>query len=282
MIKLLYIHDGSFQATTNAITIKKEFDVVDINYHSYDQIDTIDFTHIIQHLDPSLWARYGAMHHIGWTDNFYEDFFDIENSCIVDEIWSSVAGNVCRYIPNVIDSSIYEKNYKFQEISEINGTFSFIVSSIGNKGAPIENVLRAFWEEFDPTEPVSLILNSGPETDKVVEFIKSRMNLYDRVCYQKIILIDNKLNVEQELAIMQKVDSYINTTRNWDNCAFHHMGFKKSRGMLINIGEDTLVSDIRKKMRAVYGIEDYEYNPNILDSYKEERFLERLKEVIND
>lgn len=285
--KLLYIHDGSFQAANNLSSMKKEFDVENVNYldyHSNESLNGVAFTHVIQHLNSKLWARYGTMHHIGWIDNHIEDFFSIENKCMVDEVWSSVvATSVLLYVPNVVDSSIYEKKYNFQEIPGINGTFSFMVSSIDNKEAPIENIVRAFWEEFDPTEPVSLILNTGPNTDKVVEFVKSRINLYNKACYQKIILIDDNLDSNQELAIMQRVDSYINTPGNWDNCAIHHMGFKKSKGALISVNTETSINDIKIRMRrSTHGIKDYDYSPNILGFYNEENFLRQLRILINE
>lgn len=282
-MKILYIHDQSFQARSNIIEMSKHFDVTGYDNQSKESINTNDFTHIIQHLHPKFWAKYGPMKHIGWLDYVIDDY--AENTCLVDQIWApneEIIDNLYKIfthdmvkLNHMIDPEIYKKNQNFQEIPEVLGTFSFFVSSIGVKRPNIENILRAFWEEFDPTEPVSLILNNGPDSGKVVEFVRNQINLYDNNVYQKIVLIDNKLSTEQEIGILQNiVGCVIKTDKSWH--AFDaHCAILKSP--LLEIDSSNSISSIKHLMRDVlmhrilYEHENYFYIANSVDIIK--RFL---------
>lgn len=282
-MKILYIHDQSFQAKNNIIEMSKHFDVTGYDKESNEIINCNDFTHIIQHLHPKFWARYGTMKHIGWLDYVINNY--IENTCMVDQIWApneEIIDNLYKKvtydmvkIDHMIDSEIYKKNYNFQNISEVNGTFSFFVPSIGVKRPNIENILRAFWEEFDPTEPVSLILNNGPNSGKIVEFTKNQMNLYDNNIYQKVVLIDNKLNTDQEIGILKNiVDCVIKVDESWIPFDAHCENLKKA---LIQINTSSSIKYIKYIMRDIYThyftyqLERYTDNDNSIKIIK--RFL---------
>lgn len=281
MTKILYIHDKSFQALNNIRAMKEGFDIVD--YSGDELIDTGEFTHVIQHLHPNWWARYGTMEHIGWLDYITDD--SLEKLCMVDQIWAPSAeilsslnekvyqGDIY-HVEHIFDPAIYEKKYDFQEIPEIRGTFPFFVSSIGhNDRMSIERIIQSFWEEFDPTEPVSLILNCGPETDKIVEFVKNRIKLYDNTVYQKVILIDHKLSNEQELGIVQNIiGCNINITNNWSVFDDHCYGF--------DLASITLYAsdDIKFIMRDVY-MHSHLYK-SIVPKIK--TTLDKIKEVLDE
>lgn len=256
-MKILYIHDQSFQARSNIVEMSNHFNIVEYFEGCGRTINTNDFTHIIQHLHPKFWAKYGSMKHIGWLDYVIDDY--VENTCFVDQIWApneDIIDNLYKKfthdmvkLNHMINPEIYKKDQKFQEIPEVRGTFSFFVSSIGVKRPNIENILRAFWEEFDPTEPVSLILNNGPDSGKIVEFARNQMNLYKNNVYQKIVLIDNKLNTDQEIGILQNiVGCVIKTDKSWSPFDAHCAVLKSA---LLEIDSSNSISDIRYLMRDV-------------------------------
>jgi hypothetical protein len=264
--------------------MKEEFDIVD--YSGNELINMGEFTHIIQHLHPSKWARYGTMEHIGWLDFTADN--DLENLCMVDQIWaptskilSSVSQGDIFHVEHVCDSVIYEKIYDFQEIPEIRGTFPFFLSSIGqNDRMQIESVVQAFWEEFDPTEPVSLILNCGPFADKLVESVKNRINLYDNIVYQRIILIDHKLSNEQELGIVQNiVKCNINVTDNWSAINRHCKEFDIPTLYFSKDEIDTYQYDMKSFMRYHY-INQTKENSQSPDIDHKQKFIENIKDLL--
>lgn len=279
-MKILYIHDQSFQAKSNIVEMSKHFDVTGYDNQSNEIVNCNDFTHIIQHLHPKFWARYGSMKHIGWLDYVIDDY--IENTCMVDQIWApneeiidnlykKFTGDMVK-LNHMVDPEIYKRNYNFQEISGIRGTFSFFVSSIGVKAPNIENIFRAFWEEFDPTEPVSLILNNGPDSGKIIEATRNQMSLYDNNVYQKIVLIDNKLSTDQEIGILQNiVGCVIKTDKSWIPFDAHCAILKSP---LLEIDNSNSISSIRYLMRDVlmhriiYEHDNYFYIANSIDIVK--------------
>lgn len=257
-MKILYIHDQSFQAKSNIVEMSKHFDVTGYDNQSNEAVNCNDFTHIIQHLHPKFWAKYGPMKHIGWLDYVIDDY--VENTCFVDQIWApneEIIDNLYKKfthdmikLDHMIDPEVYKKNYNFQEIPEIRGTFSFFVSSIGVKRPNIENILRAFWEEFDPTEPVSLILNNGPDSGKIIEATRNQMSLYDNNVYQKIILIDSKLSTDQEIGILKNiVGCIIKTNGSWIPFDAHCENLKSA---LIEFDNSSSIENIKMTMRDVY------------------------------
>lgn len=282
-MRILYIHDESFQARSNIVEMSKHFDIVEYFDGCGRTINANDFTHIIQHLHPKFWAKYGPMRHIGWLDYVIDDY--VENTCFVDQIWApneEIIDNLYKKfthdmvkLDHMIDPEIYKKNQKFQEISEVRGTFSFFVSSIGVKRPNIDNILRAYWEEFDPTEPVSLILNNGPDSGKTVEFARNQMNLYDNNVYQKIILIDNKLSADQEIGILQNiVGCVIKTDKSWIPFDAH---CENLEGIIIQFDNSSSIQNIKMTMRDVY-IHSFTYQ---MERYSDNnRSIEIIKRLL--
>jgi len=199
-------------------------------------------THVIQYCLPQQWERYGTMKHVGYME---VESTDISSSRManylnmVDEIWVPNIDGVCavkqvfngpvKYVPHAIDLSVYKKNYKRTEIPEISGTFTFLCVSENVPRKNLEGLITAFWLEFDPTEPVSLIIKTDESVFGVVNHIKEKLRLYDINAYQRIVVISSRLSQEQMLGLYQQADCYVNPSmgESWCLPVVHSLGFNK-------------------------------------------------------
>ena len=263
-MKILYISDDKNHYSKDLDCLIENYDTIsyplNITHHSFNNI-----THIIQSCEANKWARYGTMKHIGYLNTCSKD---IEYFNIVDEIWVSSL-NVYDYVRanysgkisllgHMVDQSLYNKKYESKEISEISGTYSFICSSDNEK--VIYDLVEAFWGEFDPTEPVSLILSCKKISDNAINQIKKSLSLYDKEVYKRFLLIDQNLTTLQELSIIQLADCFINLNEEWDNKLIHAIGFNKPVISVNNDFDDCAniqsisgsIESIKFSMRDIY------------------------------
>jgi len=199
-------------------------------------------THVIQYCLPQQWERYGTMKHVGYME---VESADISRSRMadylnmVDEIWVPNIDGVCaveqvfkgpvKYVPHAIDLSIYEKSYEKTKIPEISGTFTFLCVSENVPRKNLEGLIRAFWIEFDPTEPVSLIIKTDESVFNAINYIKRKLRLYDIDAYQRIVIISSRLSQDQMLGLYQQGDCYVNPSmgESWCLPVVHSLGFNK-------------------------------------------------------
>lgn len=302
MKKILYIEDINNRFPEDFKCLCDHFDVVNYPATKEDEFLNIDAT--IQNCHYSNWTRYGTMRHIGYLDIIPDDPY--KPFTMVDEIWASnmaifdfaqreFAGKV-EYRPHIVNLDIYQNDHKFQEIPEILGTFRFLYTSYDDKES-VKNIIRSFWSEFDPTEPVSLIINSNLLSREEIDAIKGDMSLYDKNVYQKFILINSKPTLEQDIALHQLANCYINHNKNWDNGLIHSMGFNKviisEQNSIVNNYDKVAIinnlnqNEVMKEMRHIYenigtvnygifGIEE----TNVLKEFSKENFLSHIKELL--
>ena len=234
-------------------------------YHipSYDSMSLESVSHIIQYGYPERWERYGNYKHIGYLDvtqdNISKERF-LSNIEMMDEIWSPTVYG-CRLLekhcntpvkltPHTVDLSLYEKDWNISEIPEISGTFKFLCSS--NNVRDMETTIEAFFKEFDPTEPVTLVLRTHSSVNELIKSIKQKLKLYQTDAYQKIVLIDNKLSFAQMMGLYKYCDCYISelslspSTIAQTLPVRHAIGFDKHI-----IGFDNL-EKVQSDMRYVY------------------------------
>lgn len=180
-------------------------------------------SHIIQYGYPERWERYGDFIHIGYLDIDQEDISNerwVNNLQIMDEIWCSTSDGVSlieqiydgrtKLIPHAVDLDLYEKPYKILEIPEISGTFKFFCVSNDYKDQKLHEVIEAFFKEFDPTEPVSLILKASSQINEVIKGIKNKLQLYNKDAYQKIVLLDKNPSFDQFMGLFKYCNCFIN------------------------------------------------------------------------
>lgn len=186
----------------------------------YDSVSLEGINYVIQYSYPERWERYGSYKHIGYLDITQDDISKerfINNVKMMDEIWSPTTYG-CRLlekqcdipvklIPHAADLDLYEKDWNISEIPEVSGTFKFLCSS--NSVRDLEKVIESFFREFDPTEPVSLILRSHSGVNDLIKSIKQKLQLYQIDAYQKIVLIDSRLSFSQMMGLYKYCDCYV-------------------------------------------------------------------------
>lgn len=190
------------------------------NVPSYDNASLDNITHVIQYARPEIWERYGNYVHVGYLDITQDDISRenfVSNIQMMDEIWcptqyacrliERVCNTPVKFIPHHVDLDLYKKEYKISEIPEISGTYKFIC--VSNNTGNLEKVIESFLKEFDPTEPVSLIIKSHSGVNELIKSIKNKLQLYKIDAYQKIVLIDNQLSFVQMMGLYKYCDCYI-------------------------------------------------------------------------
>lgn len=217
-----------------------------------------DITHVIQYCLPTEWRRIGDMKHIGYLEieskdisrSAWADYF-----CLMDEIWvpntdaipvvSKVFNGPVKYMPHNIDTKIYENFTNKFEISEISGTYKFLTVSENVPRKNLKNLIVAYWKEFDPTEPVSLIIKSDESVESLINSTKKTVNLYGTDAYQRIVLLTERYNQQSMLGIYNGADCYVNPSmgESWCLPIVHAMGLNKPIISLMRGGPKDLLED---------------------------------------
>tara|TARA_B100001939_G_scaffold339856_1_gene347191 strand:- start:3294 stop:4415 length:1122 start_codon:yes stop_codon:yes gene_type:complete len=212
----------------------------------------------IQHLLP---------HHIVGTDSFKKNIaiFVSESTGIratpwfpqleqVDEVWvpsnhmwdtlsrdNLLTTNGIKVVPHAFNLNKYNKNYRVMSNPETDGNFNFYYIGDMNQRKNIECVLRCFHSEFDPSEPVSLIMKVGKfglnpeqvhqEIDNLSNKVKSELRMYhDESVYKKEAIISVRLSEDDLYALHQYADCFIAPSHGeaWSIPAFDAMAFGKT------------------------------------------------------
>ena len=288
-MKILYIGtnkeaSGWGEASRHDLTVlDAEFDVVSrpmvysggVGNKRLDELEkkSLDgVTHVIQYCLPSHWQRYGKMKHIGYVEiescdlsrSSWVDMFSM-----VDEIWCpnkdgcnairAVWGGPVVYMPHAIDDDVYKKPYKISPIPEVSGTFKFLCVSENIPRKNLSQLIEEFWIEFDPTEPVTLILKTNPSITDTINRAKEKLKLYDLDCYQKIMVIDDRLSNEEMMGLYNHCDCYVNPSmgESWCLPVIHAVGFNKP---VISIDKGG-PKDILEKYKKAYKVYDNSIYP---------------------
>lgn len=218
-----------------------------------EQKDTQGCTHCIQHVLP---------HHLVGTDHFtkniaylaYEssDITQIswwENLQMMDEVWvpnRSLQQGLQKHrppyevlwVPHPVDTSIFKNRHGNINIPEAIGKFKFYYIGDLNDRKNIDSVLTCFHSEFNPSEPVSLVLKvrkfgHSPEqlkeiVDQRVVNVKQSLRMYrDLRQYHKDIVISQDIRREDVFALHQHCDCFLNPSHGegFSIPTFNAMGF---------------------------------------------------------
>ncbi len=229
-------------------------------------------THVIQYCLPSQWQRYGTMKHIGYVEIESCDLSRsrwVDNFSVVDEIWcpnkdgcraiEAVWGGPVVYMPHAIDTSVYKNSYKISKISEVSGTFKFLCVSENVPRKNLSQLIEEFWIEFDPTEPVSLILKTNASIADVIRKSKEKLKLYNTESYQKIMVIDDRLNHQEMMGLYNYCDCYVNPSmgESWCLPVVHAAGFNKPVITIDSGGPADILSGYEK----LFQINDFDKFP---------------------
>lgn len=214
--------------------------------------DASNFTHVINHTLPHHWCYTSSAKNIGMyiydTSECHYEW--AKNLNMMDEIWTPTAyvlksinrkyvkTNNVKIVPHAVDVTKFSKKYQQPFIPEINGTYKFYYIGESNKRKNIFDTIKAFHQEFDRNEPVSLIIKtsipglSPEESGRIISEecnkIKMETRRYNAVeKYIPEIIITERLSDDQINGIHQYCDCYVSTSRGeaWNQPLFDAYGF---------------------------------------------------------
>lgn len=211
---------------------------------------------VIQHILP---------HFMEYNGNFKKNIalFELETDSFAHTLWpeyinnmdvawltSSVAKDICKnsnvdisteIVLHAMDTDKYKKVYPPLDIPGANGDFIFYTIADLNNRKNLGALVRAFHAEFDPDEPVSLLIKatkygSNPqqclkELQDHCNQVKQGLRLHPKMeMYKPEILVPNVLNDEVVYRLHNSCDCFVlpSCGEAWCIPAFDAMGFGKT------------------------------------------------------
>ena len=212
---------------------------------------------VIQHYLPSMFQYSGKVKNIGlfaWETDKLPSLWVNRLNQMVDEVWvinnqqkqaciSSGVKKAIQVIPHAVDVNKFNKHYEpLEQIKSVtNNNFIFYTICEFGRRKNLEALLRAFHTEFEPGEPVELILKinksglSDEQTSSMLsEFckkVKESLGKFSNLNYYKRdITITNRINEESLMRLHETCDCYINTSfgEAWSIPTVDSLGLGKS------------------------------------------------------
>lgn len=226
-------------------------------------------THVIQYLVPSHWERFPGVKNIGYFEVESDDLsYSIWPECMhfVDEIWvpnhdarktvQKVTGLPVMVVPHAVDQSTYEKKYPPVTVQQSPKDYFFYTIAENVPRKNLASLIACYFIEFDPTEPVSLMIKTSSNLDDMITRIQKRIKLYKNLDdYQKIAVIDQRINNDQLYGIHQSCHCYVNSSmgESWCLPLIDAIGFNNSIITIDAGGPKDIIKNI-KNIDKVYPI----------------------------
>jgi glycosyltransferase involved in cell wall biosynthesis len=205
------------------------------------ELESTSFAH-------TTWPEHINMMNIAWlTSTYAKDICEYSNVSIPTEV-----------VLHTTDVSKYQKQYAPLDIPAVDGEFIFYTIADVNNRKNLSALIRAFHTEFDPSEPVSLLIKAtryGQHPAKVLtelqnhcNQVKAGLKLHSKMEYYKPeILVPNVTDDETVYRLHNTCDCFVMPScgEAWCIPAFDAMAFGKTpivtnwSGFLDYMTEDT-------------------------------------------
>jgi glycosyltransferase involved in cell wall biosynthesis len=259
--------------------------LIDLEKKSSDGADVV-----IQHLLPPMYTYRAGFKNIGYfhceTDHFRPSLWQAYLN-LMDEIWvcsqqnkeAAIKSGVVKpikVVPIPCDPAQYRKEYP--KLHLFDGS-PFVFYHVGDysERKNIDNLIRAYYEEFTRQDNVVLVLKtykegkSPQESNEIlkqnIRIIKSKMRKYNIDIYPPIILITDYIDESYMMALHQLGHCFVSLERGaaWNIPAFDAMAF--GNHVVVNGwgGQDQFVTGenalrLSYNMISVYGMDHVQYN----------------------
>lgn len=200
----------------------------------------------IQHTLPSHWEYNGSYKNIGlfaWeTDRLPPRSSWVEKCNMMDEVWvindymakvllfDGVRARV-RVIPHAVNTEKFKGEYPLHEkIQNIyKGDYTFYTIAENNRRKNLEGLLRAFHAEFDPSEPVQLVVKTNNSLDNLNAEVIEGLKLYKPEHYKRPISLLGTASEASICSLHQHSDCFVSTSYGEAFClpAYDAIGFGK-------------------------------------------------------
>ena len=187
---------------------------------------------VIQHLLPHYMCYDGRFKNIGIfaaeTDNFSTTRWT-ENLNLMDSVWviNHDMVDACKksnvtvpisVVPHTLDMSEFERSYEPLKLPELDDKFVFYFIGEFVRRKNIVTLLKAFHTEFEPWEPVALVIKTGlagnnPQAvaDNFQEMsrqVKAGLKLYGNNYHREVVIVEN-LSRQQVLQLHASCDCFV-------------------------------------------------------------------------
>jgi len=266
-------------------------DIFELEYKSFASYDAVIYN-VLPHLltyDGRLGQNIGLFH--TETNNLLYTSW-IDRISLIDRGWvpSKASFNNIYFsfkiptpidiIPIPIDEQLFTRSYEPLQINDTKDTFNFYTIVDFNKRKNLHDLVVAFNTEFDPNEPVNLIIKihqhgmtAAQLSQQIQSFlynIKKNLRLYPNIeDYKQEIIIPNKITDEEMLRLHNTFDCYINVSygESFNIPTLYAMGFGKTPIVTAKTGMCDIVSEnegwvVRSQKEVVYM-----ENPPLYDLY---------------
>jgi glycosyltransferase involved in cell wall biosynthesis len=350
-MKLLYI--GTYKepsgwgeaSRTDLLALSKQFDVVarpivysgGVNHPEIEKLEsksTDGVTQVFQYCLPTEYDMYGRMPHFGYCEiessdltysKWPEHFNKIRALFVPNKTALDFESNnkiTKRYLPHAINTERFNREYTVPPIKQASGDFKFLCVAEAIPRKNLEGLIEAYYTEFDPSEPVSLIIKTNRNIDNIIRGVQNKVKLYrNEVFYKKVIVISDRIKESDMMGLYQMSDCVINTSmgESWCLPIVNGVGFNKwvitsNLGGPADICEKypytkyltanreqchhgnnienfqnsndywykPTTKSIREEMRSVVNDKTVKVKSNVLEEFTEEKFCGRSQELLNE
>ena len=145
--------------------------------------------------------------------NFYIDMENLERDILLTDI------NVIKIPHFVASDEIASIKHKKLNIKELAGNYVFYTMNKSYDYSTSPLLIKKFLLEFDPDEPVKLVIVTDRQIDNEIINIKKSTRKYNNIdVFSKQIVIHGNLTLEQRVAIHNACDCFIQT--DLDECNY--------------------------------------------------------------
>ena len=178
----------------------------------------------------------------GWSRkiNMMDEAWVVNNQMVHASKDSGVEVPI-KVVPHASDFSKFEKGYKKLDLPNARGNFVFYTIAELNKRKNLDAFIKAFHAEFDPSEPVSILIKSnkyGLSPDETAVQIRNICNRVkqglkkfpDTSHYKEDLIITDFLSNEDVCRLHNSCDCFVMPSYGeaWCIPAFDAMGFGKT------------------------------------------------------
>lgn len=206
--------------------------------------DIDGITHSIQHVLPHEYIVYGDVYNIGYleleTENITNSFWPTYIS-MMDEIWvvnphaydavkSACPNTKVTIVPHVINYDKYRQQFSKLSIPRVDGNHIFYTIATDTARKNLYDLLVAFHLEFDPVEPVSLVIKTNKNLDELCRKVKRDLKLYNKETdYKMEVVIPHHMSDIDMLNLHYTCDTYVTCSRgeSWNQPVVDAIGMGK-------------------------------------------------------
>lgn len=285
------------------------FETQDKNYS--DKVKSLEIKHmsrssnldcdvVVQHTLPHLYCYDSNYKNIGFLAVESYDFISTnwqKSINLMDELWvpnpqskeSAIRSGVnipIKVVPHSLDMDAY-KNTEGQKVRELQNTFTFGFVGEFVERKNLKALIKAFHMEFDPKEPVTLLIKTSkvemPELEAYCSTIKRGLKM--RSQYSTEVVISGIMDKQDYISILSQVNCFAMPSRGEAFCipALEAMALGIPSIYTDGIGMDYCIgTPVESRLEPCFGTVDTLPDLDTSDTMWREINIMKLREAMRD